>query len=88
MAFACYLTIASKLSMMAFQRISNIKDTKPMAYIFSLLMLSIALAPNDYAAIKYYEQNLYPYIVLRFYFCTMFRYSAFSLLEEKEKESR
>lgn len=88
MAFACYLTIASKLSMMAFQRISNIKDTKPMAYIFSLLMLSIALAPNDYATIKYYEQNLYPYIVLRFYFFTMFRYSAFSLLEEKEKESR
>ena len=34
MAFACYLTIASKFSMMAFQRISNIKDSKPMAYIF------------------------------------------------------
>lgn len=86
MAFACYLTIASKFSMMAFQRISNIKDSKPMAYIFSLLMLAIALVPNDYAAVKYYEQSIYPYLVLGFAFIFCFMILGFAVLKKKRKK--
>lgn len=66
LVFACYLSIVVRFSMLIFKKITNIKNTKILAYPFSILMLGIALLPKNYANVKYYEANIYKYIILGF----------------------
>lgn len=66
LVFACYLSITIRFSMLIFKKITNIKNTKVLAYPFSILMLSIALIPRNYADVKNYEANIYKYIILGF----------------------
>ena len=64
--FACYLSFACKLSMLVFKKITNIKESKVLAYPIALLMLGISLIPKTYASVKQYEANIYPYTSLTF----------------------
>lgn len=66
MVFACYLSIVVRFSMLIFKKITNIKETKALAYPFAILMLSISLLPSTYASVKNYEANIYPYLIIGF----------------------
>jgi len=66
LTFACYLSIVVNFSMLIFKKITNIKNVKVLAYPFSILMLAISLIPKTYADVKYYEGNIYQYIILGF----------------------
>ena len=56
---ACYLSIISKISMNILKKITNIKDTKPLSYIFALLIFGVSFIPENYAISKYLENNVY-----------------------------
>ena len=40
-------------------KITNIKDTKPLSYIFALLIFGVSFIPKNYAISKYLENNVY-----------------------------
>lgn len=86
--FACYLSIVVRFSMLIFKKITNIKSTKILAYPFSILMLAIALLPKNYANVKYYEANIYKYIILGFSyaFCLLLLIFA-NIKRRKERKS-
>ena len=62
LAFACYLSIASKFAMNIFKKITNIETKKPLIDIFGLLFFSIALIPKNYAISENFETKIYPYL--------------------------
>lgn len=64
LAFACYLGIVSKFIIYIFKKITNIKDFKPIIYPVGMLILAIALFPKNYAIAKFYETNIYPYLMI------------------------
>ena len=88
LVFACYLSIVVRFSMLIFKKITNIKNTKILAYPFSILMLAIALLPKNYANVKYYEANIYKYIILGFSytFCLLLLIFA-NVKRRKERKS-
>ena len=67
LAFACYLSIVSKFSMIIFKKITNIDTTTPLIDIFGLLFLSISLIPKNYAISDNFETHIYPYLMLSVY---------------------
>lgn len=84
-AFACYLSIVSKFAIHIFKKISSIKDIKPIIYPFCLIMLGIALFPKNYAISKFYEVNIYPYLVLGFVFVSCILILVFANLKKRKK---
>lgn len=88
LVFACYLSIVVRFSMLIFKKITNIKNVKILAYPFSILMLSITLLPKNYANVKYYEANVYKYIILSFsyVFCILLLIFA-NMKRRKERRS-
>lgn len=67
-SFGCYLGITTRFSMLAFKKITNIKNSKIIGYIFPLLILAISLIPHNFAISRFYEDVIYKYsdIVLVF----------------------
>lgn len=86
-AFACYLSISIHFSMLIFKKIANIKETKALAYPFTILILSIALLPNTYSAAKSYESNVYPYIIIGFSFVFCILLLAFANLKRRKERN-
>lgn len=66
MLFACYLSVASKFSMLVLKKITNVKEIKIFAYPVAILMLAFSLIPGTYATVKQYESNIYPYVSIGF----------------------
>ena len=64
LAFACYLSIASKFSMSIFKKLTNIETNTPLIDIFGLLILGLTLLPKNYAISQNLESKIYPYLVL------------------------
>ena len=64
LAFACYLSISIKFCMRIFQKLTSIKNKKPLIDIFGLLVVGIALLPKNYAISSKFETEIYPYLVL------------------------
>ena len=83
--FACYLSIVVKFAMLIFKKITNIKNTKVLIYPFAILLLSIALIPNSYAAVKQYETNIYPKIILGFNYIFCILLLIFANLKKKSR---
>ncbi|MBR3002075.1 MAG: GerAB/ArcD/ProY family transporter [Clostridia bacterium] len=63
-AFLSYLSIACKFSVNIFQKLTKIKDSKPIINIFGLLILAISLIPKNLAVSTFFESTIYNYITL------------------------
>lgn len=64
LAFACYLSIATKFAMSIFKKLTNITTKKPLNNICGLLIFAIALLPPNYAISQKFESKIYPYLVV------------------------
>lgn len=64
LSFACYLSIVSKFAIYILKKVTNIKEIKPIVYPLSFIMIAIALIPKNYAVSKFYETQIYPYLVI------------------------
>lgn len=62
--FACYLSIVLKFVMTIFRKITNIQNKKPLIPIFGLLILAISLIPKNLGVSEFFENQIYPYMVL------------------------
>ena len=60
----CYLSIISKISISIFKKITNIRDEKPLIFVFGLLIFAISLLPKNYAVSKLIEDYIYHYMVI------------------------
>ena len=60
----CYLTIVAKISLSIFKKITNIRDEKPLIFVFGLLIFAISLLPKNYAVSKFIEDYIYHYMVI------------------------
>ena len=60
----CYLSIIAKIAISIFKKITNIRDEKPMIFIFGLLIFAISLLPKNYAISKLIEDYIYHYMVI------------------------
>lgn len=85
--FACYLSIACKLSMLVLKKITNIKETTALAYPIAFLMLGISLIPKTYASVKQYESNIYPYASLIFNYVYCILLLLFANLKKKREKN-
>ena len=63
-SFACYLSIIANFSFFIFKKITAIKEVKPIIYPFTFFALGISLLPKNYSIAKFYETNIYPYIMI------------------------
>lgn len=75
-SFACYLSVLNKFAILIFKKITNIKDSRPLVYPFSLLLLGICLIPRNQAFTQYYKSTVFPIVVL----CLIFGLSIVILL--------
>lgn len=64
LVFSCYLSISCKFSINIFKKMTNIKDSKYLNYIFCLLIFAIAMLPRNYAVSQFFEKNIYPWLVI------------------------
>ena len=64
LSFSCYLSIVTKFSIYIFRKITNIKEIKPIVYPLSFIIIAISLLPKNYAISKFYETEIYPYIMI------------------------
>ena len=60
----CYLTIVAKISLSILKKITNIRDEKPLIFVFGLLIFAISLLPKNYAVSKFIEDYIYHYMVI------------------------
>ena len=60
----CYLAIVAKISLSIFKKITNIRDEKPLIFVFGLLIFAISLLPKNYAVSKFIEDYIYHYMVI------------------------
>ena len=60
----CYLTIVAKISLSIFKKITNIRDEKPLIFVFGLLIFAISLLPKNYGFSKFIEDYIYHYMVI------------------------
>ena len=73
LSFVCYLSIVSKFCIYIFKKVTNIKEIKPIVFPITLIMITIALIPKNYAMSKFYETKIYPYLVIGLvYFLSLF----------------
>ena len=64
MNFVSYLAITCKFSLNIFQKMTNVKNTKPLVNIFGLLILGVALLPKNVAISSFFENYIYNHIVI------------------------
>ena len=57
----CYLVIINRFSISIIQKLTNIEDQKPLAFIYPLLILGVSLLSKNYATIRYFESKIYFY---------------------------
>ena len=85
LSFACYLSIVTKFGTHILKKITNIKDIKAIVYPYSFTLLAIALVPKNYAVSKFYETNIYPYLVIGLVFFVGFSILLFAYLKNRKK---
>jgi hypothetical protein len=85
MSFACYISIASKFSILILKKLFNIKNSKPLVFPFSILILAIALLPKNYAYVKFFETSIYPYIIIGFVFVFCISLLVFANIKKKSQ---
>lgn len=83
-AFACYLSIVVRFAMITFKKITNIKETKPLAYPFAILTFAIAMIPDTYAQSKQFENILYPYVSVAFLYVFCILLLVFASLKRRK----
>ena len=82
----CYLTILTKISSFIFKKITNIKDEKPLIYIFGLLLFAISILPKNYAISKIIENFIYNYMVIIFSICLGISILVLFYIKKKKKK--
>lgn len=63
-----YLTITLFLALDIFKKITSIKDSKAMSYCFSILILGLALIPNNISIVRIANYTVFKYSILYFIF--------------------
>lgn len=63
-AFCGYLCMASTFSIHFFRKMTKIKYIKPIVIPFGLLILGISLIPNNYAESKFFETEIYRFLMI------------------------
>ena len=86
LSFTCYLSIVTKFSIYIFRKVTNIKEIKPIVYPLSFIMIGIALIPKNYAISKFYETQIYPYLVIGLVFILSFSILILAYFKKKKKE--
>lgn len=87
LAFACYLSIATKFSMRIFQKITKIENKKELIDIFGLLIFGIAILPKNYAISEKFETEIYPYLVLGIVFAFSLIILVIANLKKRKKQN-
>lgn len=85
LSFACYISIVIKFSIYIFKKLTNIKEIKPIVYPISFIMIAIALIPKNYAISKFYETQIYPYLVISLVFIVSFAILILAYLKKRKK---
>ena len=85
LSFICYLSIVTKFSIYILKKVTNIKEIKPIVYPLSLIMIAIALIPKNYAVSKFYETEIYPYLVIGLVFFLSFFILLLAYLKKRKK---
>ena len=87
LAYACYMSIVSKFSMVIFKKLTHIETKKPLIDLFGLLILGISLIPKNYAISDQFETQIYPYLVLGITFVLGFSILALAnRMKKKQKK--
>ena len=86
--FICYLCITSKISILCFKKITNVKATKPLVFPFSILMFSCALLPKNYAESSFFENTVFRYLVWFFIFIFCIGILIISTIAKKSLNSK
>ena len=86
--FCCYLSIVQNFAIHIFKKITNIKNTKIMVYPFGGIMLGISLLPRNYAISKFYEKNIFPFLVITIVFILSITILFFANIKKKNKKLR
>lgn len=84
-AFACYISIACKFSVLIFKKLSKIKNTKPIILPFAILLFGLSLLPKNYAYVKNFETSIYPYLIIGFIFIFCIVLLVFANLKKRIK---
>lgn len=86
-AFACYLSIVTKFSMLIFHKLTKIENPKELIDIFGLLIFAIAILPKNYAIYENFETNIYPTLVIGIVFIMSISILIFaSILKNKPRK--
>lgn len=64
LVFTCYLSISLKMSTYIFQKLTNLNDSKTLVPILGLLTFGIAIIPNNLAISQFFENNIYPNLMI------------------------
>lgn len=82
-SFACYLGITTRFCMLIYKKITNIKNTTIIGYLFPLLILATSLIPRNYAISKFFEDIIYKYWDISLVFIISISILIFSNLKRK-----
>ena len=85
LAFTSYLTITCKFAVSIFQKITNIKNSKPIINIFGLLILAVSMFPKNLAISTFWETKIYSYVSVAIIF--IFAIAILSLANLKKKKA-
>ena len=64
LVFTCYLSISLKKATYIFQKLTNLNDSKTLVPILGLLTFGIAIIPNNLAISQFFENNIYPSLMI------------------------
>ena len=64
----------------------EIKDEKPLIYIFGLLLFAISILPKNYAISKIIENFIYNYMVIIFSICLGISILVLAYIKKKKKK--
>ncbi len=82
---SCYLMVANRFSMNVFQKMTNLKNTKYLAFIFPIIIFGISLIPKNYAIIRFFEAQIYSYLILFIVFILSIGILIFANLKKKKE---
>lgn len=88
LSFACYISIVSKFSMRVFQKITDIENKKALIDIFGILILGIAILPENYSISENFETTIYPYLVVGIVFILSLSILILANLSKRRKSKR
>ena len=64
---------------------TNIKDSKPIVFPISFIMIAISLIPKNYSLSKSFETQIYPYIMIGLVFFLSFIILILAYFKNKKK---